>query len=167
MQITEKIAAAFHATYERLAPTYGYTTSPDSSVAWEDVPAANKDLMIATVAALLQAGVIQPGISPGRRTVYVSIGNSDDKLTQRQWADFVREVSDQVHRLAVEVHGFWLSPPDYAFQNACFCLEIEPARMVMLRRELAHLCRAYRQDSIAWAEVPATEFVRPDRIIYG
>ncbi|MEU1883404.1 hypothetical protein ABZ470_39375 [Streptosporangium sp. NPDC020072] len=92
-------------------------------------------------------------------TVYVSIGNSDDKLTQREWARFVQDTGYAVHRQAREVHGVWLSPPDWEYQNACFCLEIPRDEVRFLKAELAGLCETYRQDSIAWAEAPATEFI--------
>jgi hypothetical protein len=54
----ERIAQAFHEAYERLAPDHGYKTREASAVAWEDVPADNKNLMIATVRALIDQGVI-------------------------------------------------------------------------------------------------------------
>jgi hypothetical protein len=44
----EELARLFHDTYERLAPEFGYRTREDSAVPWEDVPAANKALMVAT-----------------------------------------------------------------------------------------------------------------------
>jgi hypothetical protein len=49
----EDVARMFHEEYERLAPEYGYETRRESSVPWEDVPAQNKALMIATAAAVL------------------------------------------------------------------------------------------------------------------
>ena len=54
----ERIAQQFHENYERLAPDYGYETREESSVSWEEVPEDNKQLMIATVQALLDQGVI-------------------------------------------------------------------------------------------------------------
>lgn len=53
------IAQCFHEEYERLAPTFGYKTRDSSAVPWADVPEDNKLLMIATVEALLQRGVIR------------------------------------------------------------------------------------------------------------
>ena len=43
----EDLARAFHETYERLAPEFGYETRRESAVPWEDVPENNKNLMIA------------------------------------------------------------------------------------------------------------------------
>lgn len=43
------VARRFHEAYERLAPTFGYETRPESAVPWEDVPEANRALMTAVV----------------------------------------------------------------------------------------------------------------------
>ena len=48
----EFIARAFHEAYERLAPQFGYRTREASAVPWEDVPQANRDLMVATAASV-------------------------------------------------------------------------------------------------------------------
>lgn len=63
MDTAERIAAAFHATYERLAPAMGYATRPESAVAWEQVPENNRALMVAVVTELVATGVITPGPS--------------------------------------------------------------------------------------------------------
>ena len=48
-----EIAAAFHHVYETLAPEFGYKTRPESQTTFEELPQANRDLMIATVRAVL------------------------------------------------------------------------------------------------------------------
>lgn len=45
----EVLARRFHEAYERLAPDFGYETRPESAVPWEQVPEANRRLMIAVV----------------------------------------------------------------------------------------------------------------------
>lgn len=57
----EIIAESFHAAYEELAPRFNYKTREASSVAWKDVPTGNKELMRATVRALLTNDTIQVG----------------------------------------------------------------------------------------------------------
>lgn len=52
------IARSFHEAYEELAPQFGYETREASAKPWADVPAKNRDLMTATVARLLEDGVI-------------------------------------------------------------------------------------------------------------
>lgn len=54
----EQIAQAFHETYERLAPDFGYKTREASAKPWAEVPEQNKALMTAVVQALLDSGVI-------------------------------------------------------------------------------------------------------------
>lgn len=61
MSIAEQIAQAFHSEYEAAAPVHGYETRKASAVDWPDVPEANRALMVATVQALLDTGVIEPG----------------------------------------------------------------------------------------------------------
>lgn len=52
----EALARFFHETYERLAPTFGYETREASAVAWENVPAHNRGLMIETASEVIRAG---------------------------------------------------------------------------------------------------------------
>lgn len=94
-------------------------------------------------------------------TVYISIGNSDDKLTQQLWAAFYRSVNTQVRRHASAVHGQWVSEPASAWQNACWCIEVHSWQRGLLRGALQECARIYGQDSIAWAEVALTEFLPP------
>lgn len=91
-------------------------------------------------------------------TVYISIGNSDDKLTQAEWAAYYRDVNLAIRGYVGSVHGQWVSEPASAWQNACWCIEIGDT-VGGLRNSLADIARQYRQDSIAWAEVPKTEFL--------
>jgi hypothetical protein len=56
----EALARAFHETYERLAPSFGYETRRDSAVPWEQVPEANRRLMIAVCAELLDTVLARP-----------------------------------------------------------------------------------------------------------
>lgn len=49
----EALAQRFHETYERLAPGFGYETREASAVPWDDVPEANKALMVAVCAEIL------------------------------------------------------------------------------------------------------------------
>jgi len=49
----QRLAERFHETYERRAADFGYKTRGESAVPWDNVPLANKALMIATCAELL------------------------------------------------------------------------------------------------------------------
>ena len=56
---SERIAKAFHESYERQAPSMGYETRKDSAVPWEEVPEKNRNLMIKVVEDLIAQGVIR------------------------------------------------------------------------------------------------------------
>jgi|HubBroStandDraft_6_1064221.scaffolds.fasta_scaffold00062_34 hypothetical protein len=64
----EQIAQAFHETYERLAPDFGYKTREASAKPWAEVPEQNKMLMIAVVQALLAGDVITTRLPGGTTT---------------------------------------------------------------------------------------------------
>lgn len=91
--------------------------------------------------------------------VYISIGNSDDKLTRQEWSLFFSQTSFLLQR-HVRVHGQWVSEPASAWQNACWCVEVADVTVAeYIRSKLIRLAEDFRQDSIAWAEAPVTEFL--------
>lgn len=92
-------------------------------------------------------------------TVYVGIGNTDNKLTQQQWAEFLRELYDLVRRYPTKIVGWWYSGPAEPWQNAEVAFEFAPACRADLRAELAVLRKKYYQESVAWAEVAQVEFL--------
>lgn len=94
------------------------------------------------------------------RTVFVSIGNSDDKLTQAEWCAFASEVRTVAEMYARAWHGTWTSEVLSAYQNATFCFEIHPAHAATAKARLRQVAERYRQDSIAWADAE-TEFLTP------
>jgi hypothetical protein len=63
----EELARAFHETYERLAPDFGYETRRESAVPWEQVPENNKNLMIAVCGELLKGVLAPPAPKPRPR----------------------------------------------------------------------------------------------------
>ena len=90
--------------------------------------------------------------------VYVSIGNTDNKLTQQQWAAFVADVEKTLS--VTKQHGAWFSRPDAPWQNACWLLEFQSGHVIFepVKQRLRDLAAFYKQDSIAWA-VAETEFL--------
>lgn len=92
-------------------------------------------------------------------TAYVSIGNSDDKLTQDKWRTFIMTVRAYLRKHALEVHGEWYSSPTSQYQNACFCVVFDDDTAALVKMRLAEIREDYRQDSVAWAEVPVTDFI--------
>lgn len=91
--------------------------------------------------------------------VYLSVGNSDDKLTQAEWSQLVVEMTARVVSIG-HTHGAWFSLPHTPYQNACWCVEFESDADIQEAREVAGEVREkYKQDSVAWAEAPVTEFI--------
>lgn len=92
--------------------------------------------------------------------VYVSIGNSDDKLTQKEWTQFIVAILARIKPLATATHGEWFSAPQAPWQNACWCFEFpaDPAVLAEIREVLAEIREEFRQDSIAFATAE-TEFI--------
>lgn len=91
--------------------------------------------------------------------IYLSIGNSDDKLSQGEWAGFWAEIEFGVAALADKTHGTWFSNTVSHWQNACWCLEFStPGRLEEAKQAAIDIRRRYRQDSVAWA-VAETEFI--------
>lgn len=99
-----------------------------------------------------------------KTTVYISIGNPDDKLTQAEWSNFYQEVDEVVFQHAPQIFGAWASSPTSRWQNACWAIELDVLGGHVegkLKHLLAGLAAHYRQDSIAWAVVLETVFIAP------
>lgn len=94
-------------------------------------------------------------------TVYASVGNSDDKLTQVRWHAFRELVLAAIHNACTRIYGDWVSESGAQWQNACVAFEVEPQDIDGLKRELSQLATDFGQDSIAWAAVPKTQFIGP------
>jgi hypothetical protein len=99
-------------------------------------------------------------------TAVISIGNSDDRLKQHEWSEFVSDVHDLiVARWHFPVYFHGLSVGSAPWQNACWILDArdlfgEPAGMAVdiLRKELSILAKKYKQDTIALL-LGNTEFI--------
>lgn len=90
--------------------------------------------------------------------VYISIGNSDDKLSQARWAAFWSLVNINIRAHAKAVHGAWLSLPNSGYQNACWCIEPQ-GNHTRFRNTLRDIAQEFEQDSITWAEVSEVTFL--------
>jgi hypothetical protein len=94
---------------------------------------------------------------------FIGIGNSDNKLTQREWVSFQLDMRMLLQSTSVNILGDWLSLPDSIYLNACWCIEIDSEKVPELKGDLAALATLHRQDAIAWNEVTATEFLGAQR----
>lgn len=79
--------------------------------------------------------------------VAILIGNSDDKLSQKEWSSFVREVNYAIRAGAKQIHFNGYSDNAAPFQNACWVCE--PDHLSDLVGKLQEIRKAFRQDSIA------------------
>jgi hypothetical protein len=124
--------------------------------------------------------------TPSTPVVYIGIGNSDNRLTQQRWSDFVSRVEYHVHTFThwTRITGAGLTPsggakvvwegfsaPASPYQNACWCVSI-PADasdddVTALKATLAACAVRFDQDSIAWAVAPVTELLTASSALEG
>lgn len=93
-------------------------------------------------------------------TITVQIGNSDDKLTQKEWSDFVAETGKALITRTGLIHFHSCSHGGAQWQNAAWVATISSSPLGYLRGDLAALAKKFRQDSIALT-VGDTEFLKP------
>jgi len=96
------------------------------------------------------------------KTIFIQIGNSDNKLTQDRWSSLCGDI-DEVLYLG-NVHGKFYSAPNSIYQNACYCLEVTDDAYMKMILLLQKICRAYDQDSIAISVASSTHFIRPVKV---
>lgn len=87
-------------------------------------------------------------------TVTIQIGNTDNKLTQAEWSDFVKLVADYieayVENRAADIHFFASSAGHAPWQNAAWIVAITDEHAPALREDIGTARRKFRQDSAAW-----------------
>lgn len=84
-------------------------------------------------------------------TVAIQIGNSDDKLTQKQWACFVLELRDHVVRSGCNIR-FWGASVNYEpWQNLCCVCQLpdDDGLLERFTRGITNIRKRYDQDSAA------------------
>ncbi len=92
------------------------------------------------------------------KTITLIIGNTDNKLTQAEWARFVEEIIEQVSIYSSTVE-FFGAPPTYSqWQNACWVITIEDENIWDFKSRIYMARVTFKQSSVAWVE-GATTFV--------
>ncbi len=91
-------------------------------------------------------------------TATILIGNSDDKLTQKEWSDFWARVDAMIGSVADDVHFKGVSYGAAQWQNACWVIVIDEPNLSWLTKELKAVRRTFQQDS-AVIVVGETKFV--------
>lgn len=92
--------------------------------------------------------------------IYIVIGNTDGKLSSREWTVFQDEFKNIVTSIAEQVWGVWYSDPTTSYINMCIGILLAETNSEALKRQLRSFAAKYNQDSIAWSE-SKTEFIRP------
>lgn len=99
-------------------------------------------------------------------STFIAIGNSDNRLTQQEWAEYVEAVASLVisDDFVSDVHFAGFSPPHSAYQTGLWCVVVRDDQRYRLRSLLMAAAREFNQDSIAWTD-GKTEFLeaRDDR----
>lgn len=84
------------------------------------------------------------------RTVVVSIGNSDNKLTQAEWHEFVQSVDVVLAKCVRRTHFRGFSPGEAPWQNAAWWVEMDERRVLGFHEDLRRLLPKFNQESIAF-----------------
>ena len=87
-----------------------------------------------------------------KTTVCIQIGNSDDRLSQLEWCEFVKETGKQIDRRADIIYFTGFSVPSAPWQNACWVFDIDSQESRLLWDNMNSLRDKFRQNSIAWTE---------------
>lgn len=92
------------------------------------------------------------------KTVTLQIGNTDSKLSQMEYSNFVEQVNKVVSTYASETHFSGGSASWKPWVNYCWVFNIEDNLVDKIKYSLKIVRKQYRQDSVAWT-VGETEFV--------
>lgn len=92
------------------------------------------------------------------QTVTIQIGNSDDKLSQLQWSNFVSDIDRAIFECPCDIHFSGFSQPNVEWQNACWVIAIEAGYIDDLKANLQHWREKYDQESLAFT-IGQTTFI--------
>jgi predicted P-loop ATPase len=92
------------------------------------------------------------------KSITIQIGNSDDKLTQKEWAEFVQRMDGHIHYYANDIHFFGGSENYAKWQNVCWVITFDenedyPGLDLLSFKSIIQKTREeFRQTSVAWIE---------------
>jgi hypothetical protein len=86
------------------------------------------------------------------KTVTIQIGNSDDKLTQREWASLIHDAGLEIWSSCVHTHFSGGSASNAKFQNYAWVVDMDERGIEALKPKLTEIRKHFKQDSIAWTE---------------
>lgn len=82
-------------------------------------------------------------------TIIVLIGNSDNKLTQKDWHYFVSDVRTIIWIFEKETHFIGSTEPFSEYQSGCFVFVIEQYQLEELKAQLTLCKKRHNQNFIA------------------
>ena len=83
------------------------------------------------------------------QTYIIQIGNTDDKLSQKKWFEFVSATKIMIMNFSNQIFFYGHSEPLATWQNSCWVFEMSNGKYSGLIKELEFLRTEYNQDSIA------------------
>lgn len=106
----EELAQAFHESYERRAPSFGYSTREESAKPWSEVPENNRRLMVAVCDEMLNRMPVLAGLMAlkvdGPTTVIL-------RPRRRLAVEEMIAVRDSLHQIATENVRFVLVASEF------------------------------------------------------
>lgn len=90
------------------------------------------------------------------KQIFISVGNSDDKLTQAQWSEFVQRIGRIIDDYATEIHFGAVTLA--AWDNVAWLIDCTDYLAPSLKNALTEYRQIYDLDSVAWLE-GETEFI--------
>lgn len=84
--------------------------------------------------------------------ICVSIGNTDNKLSQHEWAKFVRAVGEMLRCYETMRFFFGGSATYEPWQNVCWLCQVNDLQLAEIKANLTSLRELYKQESayILW-----------------
>ena len=79
--------------------------------------------------------------------ILVTIGNTDNKLTQHEWAKFVRAMGEMLQCYETARHFFGGSATYDSWQNVSWLCMVNDAQLTEIKANIRNLCDLYQQDS--------------------
>lgn len=92
------------------------------------------------------------------KTITIQIGNTDNKLSQQQWADFFHNADIVIRNYATEVHFFGGSENWKPWQNLCWVITAADYMIEPFKKSMMILGAEFGQESVAYTE-GVTEFL--------
>ena len=80
------------------------------------------------------------------------IGNSDDKLSQSAWHDFVGAVEATLDRYGAQIHFAGAPESDARWQNYAWVFEYHKDKLENMKRFIGELRGDWKQTSAIWIE---------------